>query len=98
MLRKGPEEPARDGEGGDFGVGEDGNDGDGGDTGGDDDYGDTGKADRACVILFLQSNVAVLFGKIYLQHIIKNPIEFQFLEYFEEVSKRKFLFVTSCPL
>ena len=43
--------------------------------------------DRACVILFLQSNVAVLFGKIFLQHIIKIPIEFQFLEYFEEVSR-----------
>ena len=37
MLRKGPEEPAGDCDGGDFGVGEDGNDGDGGDTGGDDD-------------------------------------------------------------
>ena len=87
MLRKGPEEPAGDCDGGDFGVGEDGNDGDGGDTGGDDDYGDTGKADRACVILFLQSNVAVLFGKIFLQHIIKIPIKLQFLEYFEEVSR-----------
>ena len=85
MLRKGPEEPVRDcdgGDWGDFGVGEDGNDGDGGDTGSDDDDGDTGKADRACVILFLQSNVADLFGKICFQHIIKNPIEFQFLECF----------------
>ena len=85
MLRKGPEEPARDGDGGDwgdFGVGEDGDDGDGGDTGSDDDYGDTGKADRACVILFLQSNVAVLFGYVFLQHIIKIPVEFQFLECF----------------
>ena len=72
MLRRGPEEPAGDCDGGDFGVGEDGNDGDGGDTGGDDDYGDTGKADRACVILFLQSNVAVLFGKLFFATYYQN--------------------------
>ena len=64
---------ARDGDGGDWsdiGVGEDGNDGDG-DTGRDDDDRLTGKADRACVILFLQSDVAVLLGKIFVQHFIK---------------------------
>ena len=82
---------AGDGDGGDWsdiGVGEDGIDGDGGDTGGDDDNRLTGKADRACVILFLQSDVAVLLGKIFVQHLIKICNGCIIVSFHEEIAKR----------
>ena len=81
---------AGDGDGGDWsdiGVGEDGNDGDG-DTGRDDDDRLTGKADRACVILFLQSDVAVLLGKIFVQHFIKICNGCIIVSFQEEIAKR----------
>ena len=82
---------AGDGDGGDWsdiGVGVDGIDGDGGDTGGDDDDRLTGKADRACVILFLQSDVAVLLGKIFLQYFIKICNGCIIVSFQEEIAKR----------
>ena len=44
--------------------------------------------DRACVILFLQSNFAVLFGQIFLQHFIKICNGCIIVSFQEEIAKR----------